>query len=292
MGTLLNHDAIRAMLPMRPVDGHKGVFGHVLVLAGSRGFTGAARLAAEAAGRAGAGLVTVGVPLPLVPIVAPSLLESMWIGLPATKNDSFSSEAVAPALTVAQNKQCVVLGPGISTHEDTLKFVLEFVRQCRAPILIDADGLNTISINPGVISTAQAPVVVTPHPGEMARLAGISVEHVQRNRETTAMQFAARQKCVVALKGHRTVVAGPSGECFVNPTGNAGMATGGTGDVLAGLVGGLIAQGLSPLDAACAGVYLHGLAGDIAARELSTRGMIAGDVLRALPRAWLELERA
>ena len=131
---------------------------------------------------------------------------------------------------------------------------------------------------------------MTPHPGEMARLAGIAVEHVQRDRVATATQFAARQKCVVVLKGHQTVIAGPGGECFINPTGNAGLATGGAGDVLAGLVGGLVAQGMTPLDAACAGVYIHGLAGDIAARELTQRGTIARDVLHAVPRAWREIE--
>ena len=290
MGTYLSHDTIRGLLADRPADAHKGTFGHALVLAGSRGFTGAARLAAEAAGRSGAGLVTVGFPQPLAPLIAPALLESMWIGLPATKADSFSTDAVAPALAAAEGKQAVVLGPGISTHDDTRRFVLDFLRQNKTPLLIDADGINAISINPGVIATAGAAVVVTPHPGEMARLAGITVDHVQRDRVVVATQFAARQKCVVVLKGHQTVVAGPDGACCVNPTGNSGLATGGTGDVLAGLVGGLIGQGMSTWNAACAGVYIHGLAGDIAARELTPRGMIARDVIQAIPRAWREIE--
>ena len=142
----------RDLLVERPVDAHKGVFGHVLILAGSRGFTGAAALAAEAAGRSGAGLVTVGLPQPLVPVVAPALLEAMWLALPATKSDSFSIEAVAPAVAFAENKQAVVLGPGISTHDETRRFVLEFLRQNKTPLLIDADGLNAVSINPGVIA--------------------------------------------------------------------------------------------------------------------------------------------
>ncbi|NUM56006.1 MAG: NAD(P)H-hydrate dehydratase [Candidatus Hydrogenedentes bacterium] len=290
MSNMLSHQSVRGLLPSRPVDGHKGTFGHALILAGSRGFTGAAKLAAEGAGRAGAGLVTIGIPQPLAPLVVPGLLEFMWLALPATRFDSFSTEASAPALAAAESKQAVVLGPGISTHDETRRFVLEFVRQCKTPLVIDADGLNSISINPGVIATAAAPVVVTPHPGEMARLAGITVEHVQRDRVVVATQFAARQKCVVVLKGHNTVIAGPDGKCMVNPTGNVGMATGGTGDIVSGLIGGLMAQGMSPMDAACAGTYVHGLAGDIAAKCASQRGMIARDLLLAIPSAWREIE--
>ena len=290
MGTKLSHETIRGLLPPRPAHAHKGTFGHALVLAGSRGFTGAAKLAVEGAYRSGAGLVTLGLPQPLVPLVAPGLLESMWLALPATGADSFAAAAAAPALAAAANKQAVVLGPGISTHDETLRFVIEFVRQCRAPLVIDADGLNTIAINPGIIALAQEPVVLTPHPGEMARLAGISIEHVQRDRPAAATQLAARQKCIVVLKGHDTVIAGPGGEYAINPTGNAGMASGGTGDVLAGMIGGLMAQGLTPWAAACAGTYVHGLAGDIAAQDLSQRGMIARDVLHAVPRAWREIE--
>ncbi|MBM3289058.1 MAG: NAD(P)H-hydrate dehydratase [Candidatus Hydrogenedentes bacterium] len=290
MTTTLSHDAIRAMLPARPADAHKGTFGHVLVLAGSRGFTGAATLAAVAAGRAGAGLVTVGLPQPIVPFVAPALLECMWIALPATKSDSFAADAAAPALAAAENKQAVVIGPGISTHDETRKFVFEFVRQCKAPMVIDADALNALAVNPGVIAMANAPVTVTPHPGEMARLAGVPTDAVQRDRVTAATQLAARHGCVVVLKGHHTVIAGPGGECAINPTGNAGMATGGTGDVLAGIIGGLAAQGMSAWDAAGAGAYVHGLAGDIAAAERTQRATIARDVLDAIPRAWRTIE--
>lgn len=290
MNTQLTLDTVRTLLPSRASDAHKGSFGHVLVLAGSRGFTGAVKLATEAAYRAGAGLVTVGLPQPLVPIVAPELLEAMWLALPATKSDSFAVEALAPALAASENKQAVVLGPGISTHDDTRRFVIDFLKQNRTPLLIDADGLNAISINSGVIASASAPVIVTPHPGEMARLAGISTEHVQRDRIGVTTQFAARQKCVVVLKGHETVIANTTGEYCVNTTGNPGMATGGTGDVLAGVIGGLVAQGISLWDAARVGAYAHGLAGDIAARTHTQRGMIARDVLAALPYAWQELE--
>lgn len=157
-------------------------------------------------------------------------------------------------------------------------------------MVLDADALNAAGIHPGVIGAAESPVVVTPHPGEMARLAGVPTEQVQREREKVAEQFAVRYRCVVVLKGYRTVIAGPAGEILVNPTGNNGMATGGTGDVLAGLIGGLIAQGMPPHDAAAVGVYVHGLAGDLAAGELTPRGMVARDVLAAIPGAWKQIE--
>ncbi|MDZ4858165.1 MAG: NAD(P)H-hydrate dehydratase [Candidatus Hydrogenedentes bacterium] len=290
MATELTLDDIRGMLSPRPDTGHKGTFGHVLVIAGSRGFTGAAILAAEGAGRSGAGLVTVASPQPVIGIIASKLLEAMWIGLPATKLDTFAAEATAPALAAAAARQAVVIGPGVSTQDDTRRFVLDFLKQCVTPMVLDADALNIAGINPGVLANALAPIVVTPHPGEMARLAGMPVENVQRDREAVAIQFSIRYKTIVVLKGHRTVIAAPDGSCHVNPTGNSGMATGGTGDVLGGLIAGLIAQGVSPADAARAGVYTHGVAGDIAAQERSRRGMIARDLLEALPRAWRQIE--
>lgn len=290
MSTELTAEWIRSRLPIRPADGHKGTFGHVLVIAGSRGFTGAAKLCAEGAARSGVGLVTAAVPQSLAPLIVPGLLEMMWVSLPATKSDALGPEALAPALAAAERKDAVVLGPGLSSHEDTRKFVLEFVKQCRAPMVLDADALNAAGIHPGVIGAAESPVVVTPHPGEMARLAGVPTEQVQREREKVAEQFAVRYRCVVVLKGYRTVIAGPAGEILVNPTGNNGMATGGTGDVLAGLIGGLIAQGMPPHDAAAVGVYVHGLAGDLAAGELTPRGMVARDVLAAIPGAWKQIE--
>jgi len=278
------------MLPRRPKDGHKGSFGHVLVIAGSKGFTGAVHLASGGASRSGAGLVTVAVPQSIVPIVAPSCVEAMWIGLPACKAESIGADAVAPALVAAQGKNAVVIGPGISTQDETRRFVLEFVKTCKVPMVIDADALNNLSINPGILTNALAPIVITPHPGEMARLAGTTSEQVQRDRESIARQFSARYNVLVVLKGYRTVVASPDGQCFINPTGNSGMATGGSGDILGGVIAGLMAQGLSARDAACVGAYAHGLAGDIAANDTSARGMIAPDILSALPRAWRTIE--
>jgi ADP-dependent NAD(P)H-hydrate dehydratase / NAD(P)H-hydrate epimerase len=279
-------EMLRPLIPARSRDSHKGTFGHVLILAGSRGFTGAARLAAEGAYRSGAGLVTVGIPEPLAAVAAAMLIEAMSLALPATRSESFSPAAVGPALDAAQTRQAVVLGPGISQHEDTRRFVAEFVEQCPVPLLIDADGLNCLSHDLSPLARAGAPVILTPHPGEMARLCGCSTDEVQSARAEKASEFARSHNCVVILKGSRTVVASNGETCYTNPTGNAGLATGGTGDVLSGLVGGLLAQGLSCDKAARLGVYLHGLAGDFAARELTQQAMLARDVLAALPQAW------
>jgi ADP-dependent NAD(P)H-hydrate dehydratase / NAD(P)H-hydrate epimerase len=291
MANEITQNVARSLLPHRAPDGHKGTFGHLLILAGSRGFTGAVRLAAEAACRSGAGLVTAGVPQTLADAVAATLVEAMSLPLPATEAESFSSNAVGPALEAARSRSAVALGPGISRHEDTIRFVSEFVAQCSVPLVIDADGLNCICHSPVALAECKAPVVLTPHPGEMARLAGCSTSDVQADRQDVAAAIAKQYGCVVVLKGKGTVVAAPAGLCSVNTTGNAGLATGGTGDVLTGLVGGLLAQGMNSFDAACLGVYLHGLAGDIASREKTQRGMIARDVIDAVPAAWRELER-
>ncbi|MBX7258723.1 MAG: NAD(P)H-hydrate dehydratase [Candidatus Hydrogenedentes bacterium] len=282
---------VRERLPVRPVDGHKGTFGHVFILAGSRGFTGAAKLAAESAGRSGVGLVTVGSPRPLADAMAVALYEAMSRPLPATPEETLSYDALEPALAFAVDKQAVVLGPGISQHPETRRFVLEFVRQCPTPMIVDADGLNCLSTAADTLAEAKAPILITPHPGEMARLMQCTATEVQADRENIAKRAAQRFACVVALKGHRTVIADPNGNALVNPTGNAGLASGGTGDVLAGLLGGLLAQGISPYDAALIGVYTHGLAADIAVKSTTQRGLIARDVTHALPMAWHFLER-
>ncbi len=290
MATELTKEQVKALVPLRPEDGHKGTFGHLFVLAGSRGFTGAAKLTCEAAGRSGVGLVTVGVPHPLGDVVAAGLTEAMSLRLRATQGESFSQEALEPALDFAANKDAAVLGPGISQHSDTAAFVHGFVARCPVPFLVDADGLNALSDNPSVIEKAVAPCVLTPHPGEMARLTSANTRDVQADRVGIAARFASARGCVVVLKGHRTVIAAPDGRAVLNPTGNEGMATGGTGDVLSGLVGGLLAQGMDAFEAACLGVYVHGLAGDFAAERFTARGMVAGDVVHALPDAWKALQ--
>ncbi len=286
----ITHEFVSELLPKRPCDGHKGTFGHLFIIAGSPGFTGAPKLAAEGALRSGVGLVTLGLSSTLVPLVTPSLLETMWFSLDVTPEGAFASNAVDAALDFAADKQAVVLGPGMSQREDVCSFVMRFVRNCRVPLLIDADGLNCISRSPEVLQGLSICPCLTPHPGEMARLVGVSTGVVQKDRPGVASRFAIDFGCVVVLKGHETVVATPEGEVFKNPTGNSGMATGGTGDVLSGLIGGLMAQGLNSTYAAVVGTYLHGLAGDIAAETKTERGLIARDVIEAIPQAWGRLE--
>jgi len=286
MATELTEEHIDNMLPERPEDGHKGTFGHLFIVATSRGFTGAGKLAAEAAGRSGVGLVTVGVPASLADVVATGLYEAMSLALPNTESDTLSHHAIEPALNFAKGKGAVALGMGISTQEDTRTFVRTFVAGCPVPLLIDADGLNCLAEAPSIIAAAPGPVVITPHPGEMARLAGCETTDVQREREGIALKFAEEHECVVVLKGRDTVIAAPDGRAFIIPTGNAGLATGGTGDVLSGLMGGLMAQGIDVFDAACIGAFAHGAAGDFAAEIATERGLIARDVIDALPDVW------
>lgn len=290
MPTELTQAYLRPFLPQRPADGHKGTFGHLFVLAGSRGFTGAAKLACEGAGRSGVGLVTLGIPYPLADIVEAALLETMSISLPATKEETLSPAGLKTALNFAMDKKAVALGPGLSQHAKTQTFIQDFVAECSVPLVIDADALNALSEDLEAFEERQAPCIVTPHPGEMARLANLTTKDVQRNREIVAKDFAKRFDCTVLLKGKGTIIANELGDCYVCPTGNSGMATGGSGDVLTGFIGGLVAQGMTCFNAGLAGAYLHGLAGDFAARALTERAMRARDLLTYLPGAWRALE--
>ncbi len=294
MADMLTHSTVAQWLPARPRDAHKGVFGHLLVLAGSRGMTGAARLACGAACRSGAGLVTLGVPEPLADVMEGALVETMKLPLPATDAASFSRDAVAPALEAAEARDAVVIGPGLSRHPKTVAFARRFILGCDRPLAVDADALYALSWDRPPSGACRAPKlpppVFTPHPGEMARMTGLSTDEIQDDREAAARHYAEKWNAVVVLKGWHTVIAAPDGRAAVNPTGNQGMATGGAGDVLAGLLGGLLAQGMDPWEAACAAVYVHGLAGDIAVRGTSPRALTAGDLVLGLSDAWRELE--
>jgi len=291
-------DAARAYGRRRP-DAHKGTFGHVLVVAGSVGKSGAAILSAVGALRAGAGLVTVATPAPVLPLVAAGRPEIMTEPLPVGGNGGLDRDALTRALALAVDKDAVVLGPGLGQDAATRDFVRGFVAKCAAPLVIDADGLNALAggaggpgSDAGALSRRAAPTVLTPHPGEMARLLGSDAAEVQRRRLGAARELAAQSGAVVVLKGYRTVVADSAGRAAVNPTGNPGMATGGTGDVLSGIIGALLARGLDPWAAATAGVYVHGLAGDGAAGRLGEESLLAGDVIEALPDAIRSLGHA
>jgi NAD(P)H-hydrate epimerase len=289
---LLVEEEAAALLPARPAAAHKGDFGHVLLVAGSPGKAGAAVLAARGAVRGGAGLVTVAVPQPLLAAVDVSSFESMTLGLQARPEGMLAGAAGERVLAVLADKRALGLGPGLGTHPETAAVVRRLVRESRVPVVVDADALNAFAGHAAELAERAAPAVLTPHPGELARLLGGSAADVQADRLAAAERAAREFRAVVLLKGWRTLVATPEGEVWVNPTGNPGMATGGSGDVLTGLVTALLAQGLEPRAAALAGAYVHGLAGDLVAERLGTRGLAAGDLADALPLAFHRLAAA
>ncbi len=278
-------------VPLRPRASHKGSYGRVLVVAGSTGMTGAAALASEAALRAGAGLVTLATPKHLNPILEGLLPEVMTLPLPETDAGSLSVSATSAILEFAEKtKSVLAIGPGLSRHPDTVALVHQLVRENREQelgrrMVIDADGLNALSQAPEIISLLNREAVLTPHPGEMSRLTSSSVADLEADRIRTAQQFASDRNLTLVFKGAPTVTGLPNGDVWINSTGNPGMATGGMGDVLTGIIAGLMAQGHSSETAAVLGVYLHGLAGDITAEALGMHGLIASDVLKAVPRA-------
>ena len=290
MGLLVPEEVGRLIHERRP-EAHKGDFGHLLALAGARGKSGAALLCASAALRAGTGLVTLGGPESLLPVFSSVLLEAMTQPLPERADGSLrvAPKALKQAL---QGRTAVAFGPGIGVSADTIKLTQWLLRESQLPLLIDADGLNCLATEPAMLHSASGPVILTPHPGEMARLAKTTNAEVQANRVDTARIFATQYGCYVVLKGARTVIASPDGRLWINATGNPGMASGGMGDVLAGVIGGLSAQGYAPLDACRLGVWVHGYAGDRAAQEIGPVGLLAGDVIAQLPSSFLALQQA
>lgn len=275
--------------PRRP-DSHKGDFGHVLLLAGSIGKTGAAALAAKAALRAGAGLVTVATPESALPIIASLGMEFMTEALPETEAGALSLKALdyGKLDKLVEGKSVLAVGPGIGACPETAELVRTVVNKYNVPMVVDADGLNAFAGCMKSLRAERRVRVLTPHPGEMARLTGQSTAEIQRRRLEAAREFVRAYNVTLVLKGFCSLIAAPDGAVSVNPTGNPGMATGGTGDILMGLAAGLLAQhtGRPPAEVARAAVYLHGLAGDLAARELGQASLIAGDLLDALPRAF------
>lgn len=264
-------------------DIHKGNRGHLLVLSGSTGKTGAATLTCLGALRAGAGLVTLGIPRSLNPVLENKLTEAMTCPLPETAESSLSLEAEEEIFKLMGGKTALAIGPGLSTHPETSLLVRRIVARCPLPMVIDADGLNALASDPGVLENCTGKAVLTPHPGEMARLAGISNSQVQADRIGVAEAFAQKHGCCLVLKGARTVIAEADGKISINPTGNPALSSGGSGDVLTGLIGGFLARRWPPARAACAGVYLHGLAADRLSEEMGSFGVLAGELLQVIP---------
>jgi len=282
----------RGLLPGRMPDTHKGDVGRVFLLAGSRELSGAAALCVTGALRVGAGLVTLGLPASLHPPMVQKLTESMFKVLPETKEGSLSLQGFPDIVSTCERMDAVAIGPGLSQQTQTKELVRQLLPKIPKPLVLDADGLNAVAEDLSVFQKLLLPIIITPHPGEMGRLIRQSAEDIQRDRERTAKEFAKRYKVVVVLKGHHTVVASYDGSVYINDTGNPGMASGGCGDVLTGMIVGLLGQRLSLFDAARLGVYLHGLAGDLAAQEKGTVGLIATDLADRIPQAIREYQRA
>lgn len=283
---LVDGEFVRCHLPQRQPDGHKGTFGTALIVAGSRGFSGAACLAGMAAVRAGAGLVRLAFPRGIANVIETRVLEAVKHPLPETAAETLSSAALTELLQLTATADCIAIGPGISIHPETKNLLLELLPRIDKPLVIDADGINNLVGAKEIIARIKAPLILTPHPGELGRLLGRNPAQVNADRITTACEFAITHNCILALKGAPTVVAAPDGKVYVNPTGNSGLASGGSGDVLTGLIAGLIAQNAQPLQATIAGVFLHGLAADIAVRETTEYSLAASDLLNFIPRAF------
>lgn len=278
--------SVRKIFPSRDPEAHKGTYGHLLIISGSIGKAGACVLACQGGLRGGAGLVTAAVAKSILTEVSSGALEAMTIPLPETTEGTIAREAAAVVAEEISRFSAVALGPGLTTNPETVAFLEELLPSIRVPLIIDADGCNAIAqLGPRALEETKGHVCLTPHPGEMARLLGTDTDTVQSDRLASAREAAERYKATVVLKGARTLVVDQWGKAAINPSGNPGMASGGTGDVLTGLIGGFCARGLEPYDACRAGVYLHGYAGDMAATQVGEIALKASDLLEALPRA-------
>ena len=285
---IITPDFVAGKIPARSISAHKGTCGTVLIIASSPGMTGACTLAARSALRVGAGLVRVGVPESLAQEIDSQFSEMITVALPETKNKTLSPGALNKILDLYRTSDCVAIGPGLSTDKETAALAKAFLKALskenrKVPVVIDADALNAISDELALIRDSKTPIILTPHPGEMARLAGTTAAAIQSDREGQAKTLAKKVDAVVVLKGARTLVAMPDGRLSLNMTGNPGMASAGMGDVLTGAIAGLIAQGLTAEDAALSGVFLHGMSGDVVSALKGEHGIIASDLVEALP---------
>ena len=280
-------ETVRAMLPARKADGHKGTFGKLLIVGGAVGYTGAPYLTASAALRTGCGLVYLGVPEKIWAVEAQKCTAAMPFPLPDTKDGKLREAALDAILKRLEGCDVLALGPGLGRSKQLTSLVCQLLRRTKKPMILDADGINALEGHIDVLKARQGrSTILTPHDGEFARLSG---RPVGRDRAAAAREFARAYGCVLVLKGHRTITALPQGNLLVNTTGNSGMAKGGSGDVLTGILAALICQGATPAQAAACGVWLHGRAGDLAAAHLTEYGMTPPDLVEALPQAFREI---
>lgn len=275
---VLDHDKVLGFLPERSVDGHKGTFGKILLLCGSRGYTGAAALAAMGALRTGAGLVYLGVPDCIYEIEAIKLTEPVIIPV-ADDGTTYAATAVEKIITMLQGKDAVLIGPGIGQSQGTEAVVCAVLENFKGPIVLDADGINVMATHKDILRERTGSTILTPHDGEFRRFGCILTD----DRAESAAELAKDLNVIVLLKGHRTVITDGK-HTYINTTGNPGMATGGSGDVLSGMIVSLLGQGIPPLEAAACAAWLHGAAGDFCAHEIGQFGMLPSDMVNVLPR--------
>jgi len=281
---VIDSEIVAALIPKRKPSSHKGSCGEVLIIAGSRNMTGAAVMAARSALRVGAGLVKLGVPEGLEARISPDIPEVITVPLSSTKDFSLSAKALGQIVELSKSADCVAVGPGISTNPETVDLVKAILSSgIKKDIILDADALNSVADDPSLLKKSKSNLILTPHPGEMSRLTGMSVEEIQGKRREVAKSFAAEHQIVLVLKGAVSVIAGPDGRSILNITGNPGMATAGMGDVLTGAIAGLAAQGLNSYDSAISAVFIHGMAGDVVASIKGEHGIMATDLTESLP---------
>lgn len=257
----------------RKSDANKGDFGRLLSVCGSRNMQGAAVMAAQAAVNSGVGIVTSVFPDAAYPAIAAKLTEPLTIPVRSTADGFMSATSINQILALAEKSDAVLLGCGLGFNEDTVRIVGDVLMNVKKPIILDADGINAVSVNINILKETSAPIILTPHPGEMSRLTGLGLDEIQKDRVQVAKNFAKEYNCIVVLKGANTVVAGPAGRVYINRTGNAGMATGGSGDVLAGIISSFVCQSMSLQSATIAGTYIHGLCGDAVRKKYSMHGV-------------------
>lgn len=280
---VLNEAYLKGVIQVRDPDAHKGRTGHLLAIAGSPGKSGAAAMTATAAMRAGTGLVTLGVPTSLNPVLESQVTEVMTYALPETTDHMLDTSAMGAIKELLTGKSCLAIGPGIGTAEETRQLLFQVLEKIVIPVVVDADGLNLLSERPEILRALKVPVILTPHPGEMARMCGVLPADIQKDRIGRARHLATSYHVHVVLKGARTIMAHPDGRVYVNLTGNPGMASGGMGDVLTGVIAGFLAQGYAPEDAVHLGVFLHGAAADHLSAHTGPFGYLATDVMNQLP---------
>lgn len=273
---------LKSLLPTRQAESHKGTYGRLGVIAGSRGMTGSVYLTCQSALRTGSGLVYALVPEDLETIMSIKLTEVIIKAIRDNNKGHFIRESIKPILKEIHSLNSIALGPGLGIDEDRVLLVGEIIKNSTCPLVIDADGLNCLARNIDILKDRRSPIIITPHPGEMARLLKLDIEDIENNRVHHAQTLANKYRIVVVLKGHKTLVASPNEEIYINKTGNPGMATAGSGDVLTGIIASLLGQGLSPFNSAKLGVYLHGLAGDLVKEEKGENGIIASDIVEAI----------